>query len=40
MIGVSYQPVFKAVALQGTDTSKIHVKAVSPKGKRSICKML
>lgn len=40
MIGVSYQPTFKVVALEGTDTSKIHVKAVSPKGKRGICKML
>lgn len=40
MIGVSYQPTFKAAALEGTDTSKIHVKAVSPKGKRGICKML
>lgn len=40
IIGVSYQPIFKTAALEGTDTSKIHVKAVSPKGKRSICKML
>ena len=39
LIGVSYYPTFTVATLRGSKISNILVKAVSPDGKRMICKM-